>query len=95
MNQIFNKYLKYIYRGAEAPAFRVPDDPWLRDFIREHGPIVAPSANPEGHPPATSYEMAHEYFGDEVDMYVDGGTRNNKPSRLIDLREDEMIVIRA
>ena len=83
-----------LYRGGQASSFRVPDDPWLRAFIHEHGPIIAPSANPAGMPPATTCAMAREYFGDSVDMYIDRGERDNKPSKIISLLGDEIEIIR-
>jgi L-threonylcarbamoyladenylate synthase len=36
-------------------------------------PLTTPSANPAGEGPPTTLEQAKEYFGDGVDLYVDGG----------------------
>jgi len=57
------------------------------------GPLIAPSANPEGLPPARNLEEAKGYFGDSVDMYMDGGEINGKASRLVKLRKDGSVVI--
>lgn len=54
-------------------AFRVPGEPALRELLSETGPLVAPSANPTGMPPAHNIDEAKAYFGDKVDMYIDGG----------------------
>ena len=45
----------YIDRGIGKIAFRLPAQKWLQDFIRESGPIVAPSANREGDKPCLLY----------------------------------------
>lgn len=76
---------KWLRRESDEIAYRVPDIPWLREVIREVGPIVAPSANPESEPPATTIEQAMAYFGNLVDVYVDEGEvpADTAPSRLI------------
>jgi L-threonylcarbamoyladenylate synthase len=43
---------QYLHRGTNTLAFRLPNNPELVAFLKQHGPIVAPSANPEGLPPA-------------------------------------------
>ncbi len=79
----------WIKRGNESVAYRLPDNDQLRALVRQVGPLAAPSANPEGSPPAMSIEEAGSYFGDNVDFYVDGGTVvDNSPSRLLRLLPD-------
>lgn len=67
--QVRGKYW-YLHRGNESLAFRVPDQQWLRDVLAQTGPLVAPSANIEGQPVATSPEEVREYFGENVGIYV-------------------------
>ena len=43
-------------------------------YLEQTGPLIAPSANLQGQPPAKNIQEAYEYFGDAVDLYVDGGT---------------------
>ena len=81
----------YLTRGGETLAFRVPADESLRNILKEVGPLVAPSANPQGFPPAKTIEEARSYFGSRVDGYVNGGLREGKASRVISLREDGFI----
>lgn len=76
---------EYLHRGTQSLAFRVPNDPWLIDFLRVAGPIIAPSANPEGRLPATMVDEARAYFADVVDFYITRGVRNGSPSKLIAL----------
>jgi L-threonylcarbamoyladenylate synthase len=36
-------------------------------------PVTAPSANPSGDPPPTSAAVVRRYFGDQIEMILDGG----------------------
>lgn len=36
-------------------------------------PVTAPSANPSGDPPPTSAAAVRRYFGDQIEMILDGG----------------------
>ena len=55
---------------------------------------MAPSANAEGMPPATTVEQAQKYFGTDVEFYVDGGELDNKASTILRLDGDAVEVIR-
>jgi L-threonylcarbamoyladenylate synthase len=82
----------WISRGETTATYRVPADEYLRKFLAATGPLVAPSANPQSLPPATTIEEAIEYFGDHVDFYVDGGrVVDNTPSQLLRVTSDGMI----
>ncbi len=76
----------YLHRGKESLAFRIPKPRWLRKLIRETGPLVAPSANKSGNPPAKTLEEAKMYFADEVDFYLDKGLTSENPSVLIEVK---------
>jgi len=66
--------------GWETIAFRVPDSAFVRALAYALGePVYAPSANPEGKPPAQSCAEAEAYFGGAIDLYIDGGA---SPGRL-------------
>lgn len=73
----------YLHRGTNTLAFRVPADEALRAFLKQSGPLIAPSANKAGEPPATTIEEATHSFGDQVTLYIDGGKRNGPPSTLV------------
>ena len=90
-----DEQFSYIDRGTGAIAFRLPASEELRDLIREVGPLVAPSANKEGMPPARNTDEAKQYFGTDVDFYVDGGDLDNKPSTIIAFDGDEVITVRG
>lgn len=75
---------RWIIRDNQSVAFRVPAHDDLRYLLRLTGPLIAPSANFEGDPPALTIEQAIAYFGDTVDIYADGGeVTDTKPSTLL------------
>lgn len=63
----------WLTRGNGSVAYRLPDDKNLRQLIETTGPLIAPSANPEGMQPAATIHQALGYFGNNVDFYVDSG----------------------
>lgn len=73
----------YLHRGTGGLVYRVPDLPDLRELLEATGPLIAPSANPEGQPIATTIAQAKKYFGDLVDFYVDDGTISDAPASTI------------
>ncbi len=84
----------YLHRGAYTLAFRVPKNAALRRFLKFSGPLIAPSANPEGKPPAQTIREARRYFGDRVDFYIHRGRLGGKPSRLVELKNGEVKILR-
>lgn len=87
-------HFEYLTRGTKSLAFRMPDVPELRDLLAQTGPLIAPSANREGDPPAATADSAREYFKDSVDFYVDGGELHSLPSTLIQIVNGKTIVLR-
>lgn len=88
------KGFDYLHRGTGSLAFRLPGDAWLRSFLEKSGPIVAPSANPEGLPPAKSIAEAKEYFGKNIDFYFDKGPLDKDPSTLVSLKDGRLEILR-
>lgn len=76
---------EWVLRGSKTVAYRVVRDEFLKKVVQAVGPVIAPSANPEGLPPARTIEEAKAYFGDDVDIYIDGGEvpEDVQPSRII------------
>ena len=72
----------------------LPESEELRKLITKVGPIIAPSANHEGLPPATTIEEAKAYFGADILIYIDDGIRRGRPSGLIDLTGEQPLMIR-
>ncbi len=88
-----NEKFSYLHRGTKTLAFRLPALEDLRDLLIQTEPLIAPSANPEGEMPAKSIEEAKNYFGDLVNLYVDGGVLEGKPSKIIRLHRNGKIEI--
>jgi len=89
---------EWVLRGGKTIAYRVVRDEFLKKVIQAVGPVVAPSANPEGFPPARTIEEAKAYFGDEVDIYIDGGEvpETTLASRIVRVEKNGSVtVVRA
>jgi len=84
---------EYLHRGTNTLAFRLPAKKELQEILSISGPLVAPSANTEGETPAIDIDMAKQYFGNNVDFYVEGEI-NSKPSKIIRIIGDNEEVIR-
>ncbi len=86
----------YLHRGTKTLAFRLPKENWLRRLLTITGPLVAPSANPEGESPAIDILQAKAYFGENVDFYFDFGCILAEPSTLMELgKGGEISVLRG
>ena len=78
----------WIHRSNESVAYRLPARDDLRRLLATVGPLIAPSANPQGQTPAMTIDEAVTYFGDQVDAYVDGGVvMDATPSKLFRFTE--------
>lgn len=89
-----SKKFKYLHRGKNSLAFRVPKPKWLRNLLKKTGPLVAPSANLAGKPFAKTIKEAKHYFKEKVDFYFDVGKIDKKPSQIIDIRKKEIKILR-
>ncbi|NVN96840.1 threonylcarbamoyl-AMP synthase [Candidatus Nomurabacteria bacterium] len=91
-----NIKFKYIHRGTGEIAFRMigKKHKSLHDLIKRVGPIVAPSANKESDKPAGTIKQAREYFGDNVDFYINYGKRMGEPSTLIRIKNGSIEILR-
>jgi len=78
----------WIRRDNQSVAYRLPDNQDLQNLIDQTGPLIAPSANPQGQPPAMTIAQAVEYFGDQVDLYIDSGeVDDNTPSQILQIND--------
>lgn len=83
----------YLHRGTNTLAFRLPSPQVLQGLLLKVGPLIAPSANPEGLPPAKNIAEAKKYFGDSIDLYVDEGVLTGKASKIIKLRKNGSVTV--
>lgn len=86
-------FWEYLHRGLKTLAFRIPKSLELREILRQTGPVLAPSANPQGKLVAKNLEEAKKYFGEKVDLYVDGEV-GDKASTLISFEGNEVKILR-
>ena len=89
-----DKKYAYLHRGTETLAFRVPASVRVRRLLQKTGPLVAPSANSEGMPPATTVSEAKKYFGERVDFYINTGKRASAPSTLVAIESGRIVIKR-
>jgi tRNA threonylcarbamoyl adenosine modification protein (Sua5/YciO/YrdC/YwlC family) len=77
--------IRTLYRDHSI-GIRCPDHPVASLLLRlVDGPIVAPSANRAGQPPATDADQVLSLMGDEVDMILDGGPCKHQKSSTVAL----------
>ena len=82
--------------GSGTIGVRAPGHPAAAAIVDGlGGPVTAPSANPPGGPPPRRLDEARGYFGDRVDVYVDGGELPGGGSTVASVDGDELRVLRA
>ncbi|MBI4094230.1 MAG: threonylcarbamoyl-AMP synthase [Candidatus Liptonbacteria bacterium] len=99
-----SRKFSYLHRGTKTLAFRLPavalatagrPAPFdIRKLLRETGPLVAPSANVQGKPPAKTIREARKYFGERVDFYLDAGRLAGRRSSLLSITGDTIKKLR-
>jgi L-threonylcarbamoyladenylate synthase len=87
---------EYITAGTHKVAVRIPGESFALHLAKyANFPISATSANPSGIPPARDAETIIRYFGDRIDLIIDGGpTSGELPSTIVDVTEREMKILR-
>lgn len=81
-------------RSEQTICCRIPKDIFLQNLMKLTGPLFSTSANITGLEPATELKHAQEYFGDNVDFYVDGGKLLNRASSIFKLNGDKLTQVR-
>lgn len=69
-------------KRTELPV-RIPNTALLTSLLLATRPLMTTSANAPKQPTSTSIQMAVDYFGNEVDFYVDGGDLSGRPPSTI------------
>ena len=72
----------------------MPKDKELLRILNTTGPLVAPSANPQGEIPASNIKKARKYFGNKVDGYYGKNKKAGKPSTIISLVGNKPKIVR-
>ena len=86
----------YLTADTGRIAVRIPGESAALYLVREAGfPITATSANPSGMPPAEDADAVIRYFGEKIDMVIDGGrTAGGLPSTIADVTEKKIKIVR-
>lgn len=92
---VSQKTPEYLHRGTHTLAYRIPHYLGLRNLISKTGPLIAPSANLEGKPVATTLQEAQKIFGNKVDGYVEGGLlADHAPSTVVAIKDGKVHILR-
>jgi L-threonylcarbamoyladenylate synthase len=85
-----------ITAGTESLGVRLPADDSVRGLVRAcGGALTATSANPSHQEPAKTAPEVFNYFGETIDLIVDGGVAiADRPSTVLDVCGDEPRLIR-
>lgn len=91
-----NGLSSYLTGNTGRVAVRIPGESAALYLAREAGfPITATSANSSGMPPAEDADAVIRYFGEEIDMVIDGGrTAGGLPSTIVDVTEKSIRIVR-
>lgn len=81
--EVKNKKLKYLHRGTNTLCFRWSKTKFIAGILEKTGPLVAPSANPQGKIPAKNITEAKKYFGDKLDFYIPSKNSNLTSSTIL------------
>jgi L-threonylcarbamoyladenylate synthase len=85
-----------ITAGSSTIGLRLPDDQIVIELIEAcGGALTATSANPASAEPARSAREVFDYFGEALDLIIDGGVvTTDRPSTVVEAIEDEPRLIR-
>ena len=81
-------------RGAGTVAARVPDLDWMRRLLAKTGPLVSTSANRSGDPPISSIVELAKEVAEGVEVAIDTGRRDGKPSTIVDFTSSSPRILR-
>lgn len=82
--------------GTKTVGVRLPADDRVRALIEAcGGALTATSANVSGQPAARTAAEVESYFGQQIDLIVDGGsTISDAPSTVVDATTEELKLVR-
>ena len=87
--------LLHLHQGLNSLAFRVVSDPEIARLLTFTGPLLTSSANSPGNLTATTIVQAQDYFGDAIDLYIDGGEIADRlASTVIKVDENGVMILR-
>jgi L-threonylcarbamoyladenylate synthase len=87
---------KYLCNSSGGVGVRISSQPIAASLVNGLGrPLTATSANPSGKEPARTLQEAKNYFGNQVDVFIEGGTlASQSGSTVVEVMEDSIRIIR-
>jgi len=87
---------RYLTAGTDKVAVRIPGESFALGLVRKANfPITATSANPSGVHPAEDAQAVLKYFGETLDLIIDGGqTPGGAPSTIVEIARGEVKLLR-
>jgi L-threonylcarbamoyladenylate synthase len=87
---------RYLTAGTDKIAVRMPGESFALSLARKAGfPITATSANPSGIPPARDAMKVISFFGEDIDLVVDGGkSPGGMPSTIVEIIDRKVKILR-
>ncbi len=92
-----NNKLPRAFKNKKTVGIRVPDNNIIREIVKQLGnPIISTSIRDEDDviEYTTDPELIFEKWQNLVDVVIDGGYGDNRPSTVIDLSKDEIEIVR-
>ena len=81
--------------NLDSFSIRIPNHQIALDVLNEvRCPVVLTSANPSGQMEAVTADQVKKYFGDKIDIILDGVTQIGVASTVVDLCADEVKILR-
>lgn len=92
-NEIISKWLT---TNTGKIGIRISSHPIAAAITKQLGkPLTTTSANPSGFPPSFDVKHLKNYFGEKIDLIVDGGELYpSRGSTVVDVSEEKVVVIR-
>lgn len=87
---------EYVSAETGNVAVRIPGRSFALDLIQTLPfPVTSTSANISGMPAADNPDDVIRYFGDQLDLLIDGGkTPGGAPSTIVAIRDSEIAIVR-
>ena len=85
------------FKKKKTVGIRIPDNNIIREIVKELGnPIITTSIRDDDDviEYTTDPELIFEKWKSKVDLIIDGGYGDNRPSTIIDLTKDEIEIVR-
>lgn len=85
----------YVTHNSGIIGIRIPTNEEARLLLEEVDiPLLVPSANKSGEKPALNSEEVKRIFKEEIKVVIEGESKGEIPSTIVDLSKDEPVLIR-